>query len=324
MLPGCQSASSTWAASLYCAPASAPHLDSRPAQAENALPWLRPAPDRCAVAAPRTDRALAQSTRQTNPIQASWPAHTPPRPRNSVRSAVRPCSGWLARRTRRARQIRRCRHCAPAAPAFHCRTPDNKYLRRFARDPQHPFRVKGRGDAARLRRRVFQPQVDHLDGRVRRDKDSHLLAQQVAVVLEDGIACAVSNQIGCRCTTRQRRRRPHLGRFFVAQIDRFARRIGDRIVRPGRQAVLAAVASPGIARAGLGHHETEIRIGNHIDPRRGRLLAWLEVDHVLAPSALNPPRPLSNCKSVGRSTGPSESAGVPFRLKTLVGTSCGR
>ena len=47
---------------------------------------------------------------------------------------------------------------------------------------------------------------------------------------------------------RLRRRAPELAALLVAHVDRLARRIADRIVRPGRQLVLAAVARPRCSR----------------------------------------------------------------------------
>jgi len=64
----------------------------------------------------------------------------------------------------------------------------------------------------------------------------------------------------CRC------RRPELPGFFVTKIDHLARRIADRVVAPGSEAVHLAVICPGITAAGFGHQATDIGTGEHVAP----------------------------------------------------------
>ena len=76
--------------------------------------------------------------------------------------------------------------------------------------------------------------------------------------LEDRVALPVTNDIRPCLADGQRRRRPGGAGFFVAQVDDFAGRIRDGIVRPGRQTILAAVDRPGVARACFSHLKAEV------------------------------------------------------------------
>ncbi len=70
--------------------------------------------------------------------------------------------------------------------------------------------------------------------------------------------------------------------FLVADVDRLSGRIADRIVAPGRDLVLLRIQRPGAAGAVGGDQKAELRIGDDIDPGRGRPLAVVENDHIFA------------------------------------------
>ena len=70
--------------------------------------------------------------------------------------------------------------------------------------------------------------------------------------------------------------------LLVPKIEGLARPIGDWIVGPRRQLMLAAVHRPGVTAALRGHLETEAGIGDHVDPRGGRRLARAEDRHIFA------------------------------------------
>src|SRR6185369_15859495 len=59
------------------------------------------------------------------------------------------------------------------------------------------------------------------------------------------------------------------------------RRIADRIVAPGREAVHLTVACPGITATCLGHKATEVGISEHIRPGGRRTLAAPQGDDIL-------------------------------------------
>ena len=109
----------------------------------------------------------------------------------------------------------------------------------------------------------------------------HVLQQverdAVRLVLEAAVAEAVARDVGARGRGSAARSAVHrCAGVFIANVDRFARRVADRVVRPGRELVLAAVLRPGVAAA-LGRHlEAEARVGDHVDPGRRRACALLE------------------------------------------------
>ena len=112
-------------------------------------------------------------------------------------------------------------------------------------------------------------------------------------MLETAIPLAVANHIaGIIDSNRQGSRAPQFVRFIVPQIKYFAGRIADRIVRPGRQLVLAAVKAPGAATAQLRDRKTEFGIGDHVDPGCRCPLALVEHDHVFASVVGKPAEPV--------------------------------
>ena len=143
-------------------------------------------------------------------------------------------------------------------------------------------------------------------------------AMPCATMLEAAVAPAVPHDIGRRLVTdRQRRRRPELAAVVIAHVEDLAGPVADRIVRPGRELVVAAVLRPGIAAA-LGRHlEAERRVGDDIDPGRRRRLARARArSRTRGRSGENPPRPLKNCSAARAATGGGSSsrAGVGRRL----------
>ena len=103
------------------------------------------------------------------------------------------------------------------------------------------------------------------------------------VVLEPAVALTVASRMKRAAVVHGRRgRAPELAGLLVSQIDRFARAIGDRIVRPRRELVLATVHRPRVAAALRGDLEPESRIRNHVDPRRRCRLPRPEQRDVLA------------------------------------------
>ena len=81
------------------------------------------------------------------------------------------------------------------------------------------------------------------------------------------VARPVSDLVRDSGSRRLRRRRPHGGRFFVANVERFARRIAHRVVGPRREAMLAAVPRPGETASGFRDQRAEVRIRQDVAPR---------------------------------------------------------
>jgi len=80
-------------------------------------------------------------------------------------------------------------------------------------------------------------------------------------------------------------RRPDIAAILVTHVDSFTGAVADRIVRPWRELVFAAIDRPRATASLCGHLEAERRIGDHIHPRRGRHLVPVEDGDVL-PSIL--------------------------------------
>ena len=146
-----------------------------------------------------------------------------------------------------------------------------------ARRTQHPFHVGGHRQVPGAARGVAQRQARDLDRIVERHVLQKIGGDAVRRMLEPAVAPAMPRHIGGGVVAdRQRRRAPQVAGVVVAQIEHLARTIADRIVRPGRELVLAAVDRPGVAAAFGRHLKAEVGIGDDVDPGRRRRLAGAE------------------------------------------------
>src|SRR6202044_4023768 len=75
-------------------------------------------------------------------------------------------------------------------------------------------------------------------------------------------------------------RPPQLAGFLIAQIQNLARAIRDGIVGPRGDLVFSAVEGPSETAAGRRNLKPKVRIGDHVDPRRGGRLPRAQMDHV--------------------------------------------
>jgi len=149
---------------------------------------------------------------------------------------------------------------------------DRVQLGRFAVFSERPLGVTRDREAPRAAGVVLETQALELHRLaslvVDRHQDRQLLLDAVAVVLEDGVACAVTRAVRVCLADRQGRRRPVVPRLLVAQIDGLRWWIEHRVIRPRCQPVALTVAVPGEAGAGLADERAEGGIGDHVDPRR--------------------------------------------------------
>src|SRR5207244_261881 len=81
------------------------------------------------------------------------------------------------------------------------------------------------------------------------DVENQFADDSVFGVLEDAVAEAVSRDVRIRTARRQRRGRPEPAGLFIADIDRLAAAIADRVIVPRCQAKLVTVFGPGISAA---------------------------------------------------------------------------
>ena len=153
---------------------------------------------------------------------------------------------------------------------------------------------------------VAQGQARYLDRRVERDELQQVTFDAVDGGIKSAEAAAVPRRIGRRgIADWLGRRAPQREAVGVAQIEGLARAIGDGVVRPGGELVLAAVDRPGVAAA-LGRRlEAEAGIGDHIDPRRRRGLAGPQTGDVLGAIVVKTAKPVEElqCRRGGRHGG---------------------
>ena len=101
-----------------------------------------------------------------------------------------------------------------------------------------------------------------------------------ARMLEATVAVTVTGNVGSVVPDRLRRCAPKIAGHLVANVDRFAGWISDRVIRPWRQLVLTTVLRPGVAAPFRRHLKAEARIGDHVDPRCGCRPAGIEDGHI--------------------------------------------
>ncbi len=102
-------------------------------------------------------------------------------------------------------------------------------------------------------------------------------------VLEPRVAETMPYDVGVRgFADRQRGGAPKVSRCLVADVDRLRGCVADGIVRPGRELVFPGIHRPGAAGTVGRHLESELGIGDDIDPGRGSPLTLIEHHDVLA------------------------------------------
>jgi hypothetical protein len=128
---------------------------------------------------------------------------------------------------------------------------------------------------------VGQSKARYLDRALKRRELKKIGGYSARLVREAAIAATVAGDVGrLGVPDRHRRRSPDVAGNFVPEIEDFALRIADGIVRPGSELVLAAVRGPSVASALGGGLKAERWIGDHVDPGRRRRLARPENSHV--------------------------------------------
>src|SRR4029453_13007802 len=105
-------------------------------------------------------------------------------------------------------------------------------------------------------------------------------------MLEPAVSPPMAGGVGARLVANwQRRRAPQGTSLVVVNIERLARTIGDRIVRPGGDLVLAAVEGPGGAAAFGPHPKAEAGVRDDVYPGGRRCLSRAEERYIF-PSIL--------------------------------------
>ena len=213
---------------------------------------------------------------------AGW-SSAPLRPRNSVRSAVHavwrpPRSANATRPPKSVFQALR----ASSAPVSGVDLGDETGRWRCARRPAPTRRRRSPRDAA-AGRTVLDRQPRDLDGSSSGTNWSSSSAMPSCDVLEAAVALAVPGDVGRLLRGSAARRAPQLAGLLVPDVDRLARRVADRVVRPRRELVLAAVDRPRVARPRTRRPGSRTRVRDDVDPGRRRPLPLAEDGDVLPP-----------------------------------------
>src|SRR6476660_7965280 len=126
---------------------------------------------------------------------------------------------------------------------------------------------------SRAVRHVTNLETRDLDRIVERHELHEIECNTVLRMLEPAVSPSVSHDVAAGLVAdRQRRWAPQIAGVNVANVEGFARPVGNRIVRPRSEAVLAAVEGPGSSRAFRRHLKPEAGVGDNVDPRGGRQL----------------------------------------------------
>ena len=169
---------------------------------------------------------------------------------------------------------------------------DHVHRRLGSQIAKDPFHVTGGREPARTPRSIAHLQHRELHRRIDGDVHAKLGADAILAVLEDAVAEAVAGDIGAGAAGGQRRGRPELPGFLVAQEERFSACIAHGVVVPGRETKLVRVLAPRVRQPGFGNDRAEVRIRQHVDPGRRRRLARAQRDDVLAAVGRESPKPV--------------------------------
>ena len=144
----------------------------------------------------------------------------------------------------------------------------------------------GDADQAQLHRPVAAVDEAHahlLDRALAVDAPGDAGVERAAPVADDAVALAVRDAVfRLGLAGRRRRHAPRLQGAHVLEHEPLAGRVGDGVVRPGREHVEAAVQGPGVAAAGLADLGAEARVGEDVDPRPRRPRQRADVEAELA------------------------------------------
>ena len=140
----------------------------------------------------------------------------------------------------------------------------------------------------------------NLIGCVQGHVNPQLRADAALRVLEDAVAESVAADVRLRAAAGQRRGRPEMAALFVAEVKGFSARIAHGVVVPGSEAELVGILAPRAGQAALRDDGSEVRVGQHIHPRRRRHLPVRGRNHILAPIRGESSQPVEEDQIVAR------------------------
>ncbi|MNY56027.1 hypothetical protein D3C86_1920610 [compost metagenome] len=92
---------------------------------------------------------------------------------------------------------------------------------------------------------------------------------------------------------------PERAGLIVPYVNGLANGITDRIVRPGRDLVLAAITGPGVKATLARHLKAKALIGDNVDPGGGGRRAMVQHGHIFRAIARKPAEPIEELQIVG-------------------------
>ena len=138
---------------------------------------------------------------------------------------------------------------------------------------QHPFHIPGRGEPARSARLVAHFESRKLDRGVQSHVNGQFGADAALDVLEDAVAETVASGVRRCPAAGQGRGGPEVAALFIPEVKCLSARIAHGVVLPGSEAELVGILAPGVGAAALRDDGPEVRVGQHIHPRRRRQAA---------------------------------------------------
>ncbi len=214
---------------------------------------------------------------------AAGSASEPLRPMNSVRFPVTVRLGSLTcAKTTRPGLVRRVGVAGEQRAAVGILFGDDVHQIGVPPLAQHQLPIPGERQPPGAPRMVAQLDRHELHRRVHGDVGGQLREDAGFVVLEHAVAEPVPAHIPGPAGGGQRRGRPERARLLVAEVERLAAAVADRVVVEGGQAELVGVLHPGVGAAPLADDRADVRAGDDVGPRRRRALAGLEGDDVFA------------------------------------------
>ena len=122
-------------------------------------------------------------------------------------------------------------------------------------------------------------------------------------MLEDAVAESVPADVRLPPATGQRRGGPEAAALLVTDVKCFPARIADGVVVPGSEAELVCILAPGAGLAAFRDDASEVRVCQHIHPRRRRFLTVRGRNHVFAPVRRESSQPIEEDQVARRRLG---------------------
>ena len=182
-----------------------------------------------------------------------------PQERLAIGGEAQPLPGRAAQRGREGHSIARApERDAAREERARCRVaPCDDRAAARGLGAEHEARVRCERKPPRPAVAVGDADARQLEARMRRHDDQRVHLEAAARVAEAAVAEAVAGLVRVGAGARTGQRRPDVAARLVPHVESLAMRIAHWIVRPRRQAMLAAVTRPCAARAGLAHDRAE-------------------------------------------------------------------